>query len=222
MEEDLLRFTKPFFPLQDINILSFQTPPFVDPFTDGNDPPVEDLEKGSIWDNLKLAITAQVKRDGILGDAIQPGETEESVTERAISQIYYDVADFYEWYFNPDDDRSFTVDRLKKEKVPAELISAVAPVVSDGLDAMREVDEIPAGIDVPGLEEHITDTLARYILNWQDWFYLQKEEEDIDNYYEIASFYDEIYNQDEYGALSNLIDDEQYDGVTDVPYIAEQ
>lgn len=178
-------------------------------------------EPNSIWSRLEEVIRAQVKKDGIKPESIQTGETEAQVFENAVSTIYHDVAEFYAWYFNPDDDRSYTLANQKRVDIPPGLRDAVKPVVDDNLDAMREVGEIPAGQDTDGLSDQITDSLSRYILNWQDWYYDRKREEDIDGYFETKSFYDDIYLDGDYGGLTNLLDDNQYDGITDVPYIAE-
>jgi hypothetical protein len=197
------------------NLISFDLTP---------DLPKTEPEDNSIWGKLRAAITSQVQKDGILPDSIQIGEDEAGVEDEAINQIYYDVAEFYYWYFNKDDDRTYYLGIQKPVDIPDSLREAVAPVVKDNLDSMREVGEIPTGQDADGLEQRATDSLSRYILNWQDWWYSQKMEEDVDDYYEQAGFYDSIYLDDDYGDygdLGNLLDNNTYDGVTDVPWIGE-
>lgn len=188
---------------------------------DGNEVPVEPPLDG-IWSKLEEAIRAQVKKDGIKPESIQEGQTEADVLEDAVATIYHDVSEFYAWYFNPDDDRNFILKEQKKVDIPPDLRSVVKSVVDDNLDAMREVDEIPTGQDVPGLDDIITDSLSRYIINWQDWFYDRKREEAIDNYFEQKSFYDDIYREDDYGQLSNLLDENQFDGLSDIPYLTDE
>lgn len=238
-----------FFPLQDINIipfgeevrrlhsfgysdeeildsglLSFAVPVDTvagDNVSDGNEVPVEPPLDG-IWSDLEKAIRAQVKKNGIKADSIQEGQTEAQVFEDAVAVIYHDVSEFYAWYFNPDDDRSYVLINQKSVAVPPELSKAVKPVVDDNLDAMREVDEIPAGKDSVNLDIDITSALSQYIVDWQDWFYDRKREEDIGNYFEQKSFYDDTYLEDDYGQLTNLLDDNQFDGISDVPYLTDE
>lgn len=217
-ESGLLR---EFFPYQDINILSFTVPVDDAPVPDGNEVPNEPALTG-IWANLEKVIRAQVKKDGIKGDSIQPGQTEAQVFEDAVAIIYYDIAELYGWYFNPDDDRSYVIKDQKTVVVPPEVEKAVRAVVDDNLDAMREVDEIPKGKDVEGLNVDITKALSQYIVNWQDWFYDRKREEDIDNYFEEKSFYDDIYLESDYGNEDNVLDANQFDGISDVPYLTKE
>lgn len=238
-----------FFPFQDINIIPFGEFNLVDPLLSFDLTPASVDDEGGaqddesnalegIWSDLEQAIIKVVKADGIRPDSIQEGQTEDQVFEDAVSQIYYDVSEFYDWYFDPEDDRSFFLKTLVSEgnlsnsgsglgqndvkDIPSWLTDAVKPVVDDNLDAMREVDEIPEGQDTEGLDDEITDALSKYILNWQDWYYDRKEEEEIDSYFEQKSFYDDIYLDDDYGDLGNLLDDGQFDGVSDVPYIGEE
>lgn len=210
------------------NITSFQLP------TDFIEIDVEEEKPVGIWKTLRDQIELQVKKDGVKEDAIQPYETKQEFTQRAIDQIYSDVTEFYSWYFNPEDDRTIWVgDKATQNKdiydkpipykneLPKKLREAVKEVVLDNLDAMREADEIPAGQDTTSLEDTVTDNLTRYIVNWTSWYYDRKMLEDIENYFEQKDFYDSIYDEDNYGALGNIIDNSQFDGVTDVPYIAE-
>lgn len=203
-------------------ILSFEIEsPFVDPFVGDNEPPESDASEGDIRDNLKEVIQAQVNKDGIKKEFILPDELEMDVNTDAVAQIYYDVADFYEWYWNKSDDRFFFLQSQKQSAIPSKILDAVKPVVEDNLDAMREVNEIPAGQDTDGLADRISNALSRYIVNWEDWYYERKKEQDLDAYFEQKSFYDDIYRESDYGALTNLLDSEQYDGVSDVPYYSE-
>lgn len=204
----------------DEGILSFTINPTITPSNDFEIPSV-DPELGSIEETLLEAIRAQVKKDGIDPKSIQEGQIEQQVYDDAVAQIYFDVTGFYDWYFNPDDDRPSFLINQDKVVIPSGLRDAVKPVVDDNLEAMREVNEIPTGLDTEGLNDIVTDALSRYILNWEKWYYDRKKEEEIDNYFEQKSFYDEIYIYSDYGQLSNLLDEEQYDGISDVPWIGE-
>lgn len=210
-------------------LLSFvDTPPFVDPFAEADELIEIDPEKNTIWDKLLEIVIKQVKKDGINEDAILPEQIESEVFGDAVSHIYHDVTEFYAWYFNKDDDRSFFLKSQKPSDTDASLEDAVRAVVDDNLDAMREVGEIPAGLDVDGLDDTLVSALSRYVVNWQDWYYDRKKEEEIDNYFDQASFYDEIYidgNNDDgtsYGDLSNILDTNQFDRVSDVPYLSKE
>lgn len=175
-----------------------------------------------IWTTLLDDIQAQVKKDGIKPESIQLGQIESEVLDDAITFIYHDVAEFYDWYFNPDDDRTFFLVHQEGVDIPPALRDDVKAVVDENLDAMREVDEIPVGQDVVGLDDIITDALSRYILNWEGWFYDRKRNEDIENYFEQKSLHDDIYIESDYGDYSNLPDDGQFDGVTDIPYLSKE
>lgn len=207
--------------IYDSGLLSFAVPTDEVNVPDGNEVPVEPPLKG-IWLNLEKAIRAQVTKDGIKADSILPGQTESEVLNDAVTTIYHDVSEFYSWYFNPDDDRSWFLKDQKNVEIPPWLRDAVKPVVDDNLDAMREVGEIPKSKDTPTLSDEITDALSRYILNWQDWFYDRKREEAIDNYFEQKSFYDDIYIDSPYGTEDNILDDNQFDGIGDVPYLSKE
>lgn len=185
-------------------------------------------EPKGIWANLRHAIETQVRRDGIKKDAILPAEIEADVFKRAVDYIYDDVSEFYYWIFNPEDEYG-KYDYIKTQPTKGGRFAgsgynairrAVAPVVEDNLAAMRDADEIPPEQDVEGLSEKITDDLTAYIVNWQDWFYDRKIDDDIDAYYEHMAEHHEIYD-DEYGDLTNRIDNNQFNGETDVPYLSE-
>ena len=202
------------------------------------------LSEPKVNDNLLKVIRDQVTRDGIDEKRISqvPGNKEDpkDVMEDAISTIYNDVNDFYAWYFNSDDDRTIWLGQKASQNfritgngdiqpikwysdVPAKIRDAVKPVVLDNLEAMREVGEIPDGQDTPSLDQIITDNLSKYIRNWAAWYYDRHEIEVVDDYFEILSMYENIYIDDDgYEAtLSNLQDNAQYDGVTDVPFYGE-
>lgn len=172
----------------------------------------------SIWDTLREVIEKQVKKDGIRKDSIQNYEIESDVIEDAVENIYHDVAEFYAWYFNPDDDRSIFTKSQKPVNVLPGLVAAVSPVVDSNLDAMRDVNEIPTGLDGPNLDEQLDASLSRYITNWQDWYYDRKERDAIEGYFELMATHEAVYLDGEYGDLTNILDGNQYDGVTDVPY----
>lgn len=187
-------------------------------------PGFEDLvdENGpqGIWLDLRNAIEARVKKDGVRKDAILPGSNEDYFIQDAVEQIYYDVAEFYYWYFDPEDDRNITMANQKKVEPSPALADAVEPVVLSNLASMRDVDEIPTGLDSPALTEVITKNLVQYIQDWQDWYYDFKEQDAIENYYEIKGFNDAIYYDSDYGDYTN-IDSNVWDGL-DVPYIGEE
>lgn len=199
-------------------LLSFAVP--VDPVPIDTNP-----QPNSIWETLLDAVKKVVSKDGIDPKFILEGETESDIFDGVVSQVYHDVAEFYYWYFSSptDDDRAYN---LKNQDltvdVPTWLTDAVKPVVDENLDAMREVDEIPVGEDVAGLDDAITSSLSRYILNWQTWEYDRLKEAAIDSYFEQKSFYDDIYLDSDYGQLSNLLDDNQFDGYSDVPYLSNE
>lgn len=187
-----------------------------------------------IFLTLKNAIKAQVKLDGIKKASIQNYQTQDDVFNYAVDNIYYDVTGFENWYFGEtDDDFSGRKDFVTFQKVVGPRLNskmydnikkAVGPVVDDGLDAMREIDSLPADQDTPGLADRVTNDLSAYIINWQDWFYDRKEQDALDAYDDVVSEYNSIYidGPDDYGDLSNLLDDSQYDDVSDIPYISEQ
>ncbi len=177
---------------------------------------------GSIWDNLQEVINQVVKRDGIKEDSILPGELEGDVFLDAVSDIYTDVSEFYAWWFNPDDDRSVFIAHQKLVQIPGFIKDAVNPVVLDNLDAMREVGEIPLGSDNDSLGDVITDGLSRYIVNWQSWYYDRKRDQAIDDYFELKSVYEDTYLDGDYGGLNNILDDGQYDGISDIPYLSKE
>lgn len=181
-----------------------------------------------IWSFLRKAIENRVRRDSIKKDAILPGELESDVFEMAVNYIYDDVSEFYYWIFDKEDlfgraDYIRTQPTKGGRFVGSEynaLRKAVASVVDDNLAAMRDASEITPEQDVEGLSEKLTDELTAYIINWQDWFYDRKVDDDIDAYYEFMAAHHEIYD-DEYGDITNRVDNSQYDGVSDIPYLPE-
>jgi hypothetical protein len=187
--------------------------------------PVDD--SGSIWAKLRKAIENQVRKDGVRKDAVLPSEIEADVFKRIVDYIYSDVSEFYYWLFSPQADyygisdyilsQPATGDRYTGEDYDL-MRKAVEPVVEDNLAAMRDANEIPPGQDVEGLSEKITNNLTTYIMNWQDWFYGRKIDDDLDAYDEYQAENASIYTYDDYGDLTNILDNSQYDNETDLPY----
>lgn len=165
-----------------------------------------DIEPGSIWDKLLKAISVQVKKDGIRKDAILPGQSVASVTVNAFENIYYDVSEFFYWYFDSDDARNEFMTTQKKAGILSPLRAAVKPVVKFNLADMRDAELIPYGLDSDKLVDIATDNLTRYILNWQDWYYLRKEDEELEDHLDNKAMYREIYIDSDYGDLTNLGD----------------
>lgn len=172
-------------------------------------------DSSSIWDTLKRAVEKQIKADKIKPSSIQPGETERTVFEDAVENVYYDVSAFYYWIFEKDDERRIFTLNQKPSAVPTWLRNAVEPVVQDNLEAMREVGEIPADRDNQGLEEFLVNTLSRYIVNWEDWYYDRKEQEAYEGYLELISMYRDVYIDTDYGNLTNVTNIED---VEEPPY----
>lgn len=184
-------------------------------------------EPEGIWATLRKAIENQVRKDGIKQDAILPGEIQSDVFKRAVDYIYDDVSEFYYWIFKTDDEFSryqyLQIQPTKGGRFVGRdynaIHKAVEPVVEDNLDAMRDAGEITSEQDVEGLSEKITDQLSAYIMNWQDWFYDRKIDDDIDAYYEYLAEHSSIYEGDDYRDMTNGVDNSQYDGYTDIPYL---
>ncbi len=162
------------------------------------------LEPGSISDKLLKAITTQVKKDGIRKSAILPGQSAASVTVNASENIYFDVSEFYYWYFVPDDERNEFMRSQKKATILSPLRAAVKPVVQNVLVDMRDAELIPEGEDSEALEETVTDNLTRYILNWQDWYYERKEAEELEDHFMALAAYRDIYIDSDYGDITNI------------------
>lgn len=198
----------------DDKLLSFETYPFVEIEAEGDQEPVE----GSIWDNLKDAIRKVVKQHGIKDEAVLPGQTKLGVLEDAIEDIYHDVANPYYWYFNSDDDRANFLTYQKRVNIPLALSETVEKTVQDNLKEMRLVGQIPAGEDGDSLDNIMTDDLSRYILNWEDWYYDRKIDDDIEDYREGQSSYEDIYINSDYGDLSNLLNTEVWDDLDNEPH----
>lgn len=201
------------------DITSFAVPPYIGP---GFDEDEEEAVEEGIWQDLRNAIATQVKNDGITKSRLSAGQNPAYVAEDAVEQIFYDVAEFYSWYFNPDDDRKI-FQLTQKTGASSTLKRAVAPTVADNLEAMKEVGEIPDDQDPELLQDMITDALVDYILNWEDWYYDRMEDELVDDYFYQKEMYDSIYLESDYGDYSNIDgDDEQYDGYSGVPFIGEE
>lgn len=217
-------------------VTSFQVPkgiyPFVDPFV-GDNEPVDEVKEPDSYSKLHFEVEKMVKKDGIDPKIILPYENKQEVIDRAVDTIVDDIVNFYAWYFSDDDRTIWLGDRAKDnltvdghpipwhDQMPESLRKAVEPIVSGLLDEMRDIGDIPEGKDGPELEKIITDNLTKYSANWQAWFYDRKMLEDIDDYFEQADMYDDIYLDDKYGDLTNVLDENQFDRYTDVPYIAE-
>ena len=219
------------------DITSFQVPkgyiPFVDPFQ-GKNEPVEEVEDPESYKKLRFEIEKMVKKDGIDPKIILPYENKEDVMNRAVDTILDDIVNFYAWYFS-DDDRTIWIGSRAKDnqdinghpipwhdQMPESLRKAVEPVVKGLLDEMRDIGDIPEGKDTPDLGKIVTDNLSKYASNWHSWFYDRKMLEDIDDYFEQADFYDEIYLDSDYGSLTNYLNEDEFDRISDVPYIGEQ
>lgn len=175
-----------------------------------------DIEPGSIWDKLLKAITAQVKKDGIRKSAILPGQSVKSVTQNASENIYYDVSEFFYWYFDQEDTRNEFMRRQKQATILSPLRAVVKPIVEFNLKDMRDAELIPAESDNEELADLVTDSLTRYILNWQDWYYTRKEDEELENHLYNKNLYRDIYIDSNYGDYRNLdnymdpdVDDEE-------------
>jgi hypothetical protein len=182
------------------NLLSFVSTADANP--EFSDYPPE-IVPGSIEDKLLKDITALVKKDGIRKDAIYVGETVASVTVNASENIYYDVAEFYNWYFEMDNERKAFMSSQKAATILSPIRAAVKPIVESGLKDLREAELIPADMDSDTLAETVTDDLTRYILNWQDWYYDRKEQEDYEDYWVGKNTYQEIYVNSDYGDFTN-------------------
>lgn len=163
-----------------------------------------DIEPGSIWDKLMKAITAQVKKDGIRKSSILPGQSAASVSYNAEGNIYYDVSEFFYWYFDDEDwaGRNQFLKNQKKATLLSPLRAAVKPVVEANLEDMRDAELIPEGAD--DSVDVVTDNLTRYIMNWQDWYYDRKAQEEEEEHFFNKSLYNEIYIDSEYGDLTNI------------------
>lgn len=166
----------------------------------------DDIEPGSIWDKLFKAITALVKKDGVRKSAILPGQSAASVMKNASENIYYDVSEFFYWYFDIDDwaGRYDFMQTQKKATILSPLRAAVKPVVEFNLKDMQEADLLPEGDMVEDLVDSVTDNLTRYILNWQDWYYDRKDEEEIEEHMFQKALYREIYVDSDYGDMTNI------------------
>lgn len=219
------------------DITSFQVPkgfiPFLDPFTEKNEP-VEEVKDPDNYDKLRFEIEKMVKKDGLDEKIILPYENKDEVMDRAVDTILDDIVNFYAWYFSDDDRTIWIGDRAKDnqdinghpipwhDQMPEGLRKAAEPIVKGLLDEMREIGDIPDGKDTPDLPKTVTDNLSKYASNWHSWFYDRKMLEDIEDYFEQASIYDEMYLEDEYGAITNYLNEDEFDGITDVPYIGEE
>lgn len=181
----------------------------------------------SIWDILRAEIERVVRADVASGagkkkleEMLLSGDTPAYLIEEAVSQIYADVAEFYYWYFDDAHDKAADL-RIHPHAgpTPEGLKNAVKAVVEDNLAEMRlPPSNIPPGLDSPDLGDVVTDKLAGYILNWEDWFWDNYEIEVIEDFYELKAINDEIYREDAYGAMSN--EDEAF--WDDVPYISKE
>lgn len=167
------------------------------------EPSDENIKPGSIWDKLMKAITARVRIDGIRKEAILSGQSAASVTTNAAENIYYDIAEFYDWYFEPEDERYDIMKYQKAATILSPLRAVVKPVVEHNLSDMRDAELIPVDQDSDNLVDTVTDNLTRYILDWQDWYYDRKEQEEIDDYFFDKSLYEAIYSDSDYGDMSN-------------------
>lgn len=173
----------------------------------------EELEPGSDLDKLIKATIAQVKKDGLDSEAILPHQSEATVLQNAAGMMFYDVSEFYNWYFE-DDPRSEFIRNQKPVEVDPKLFDIVNPIVLKALPEMREVGDIPVDQDSDTISYTITNNLCRYIQNWQDWYYERKQEDDEEDYGLRRSYYEDVYVDSDYGDLTNLdnylMDDVEY------------
>lgn len=186
---------------------------------------------GSDTGKLKAAISKIVRTDVRTGagktklqDMLWGDDTPEYLTLLAIQQIYDDVLDFADWYFDRLSDRSIdlnvSTDGLKG--VPESLQKIVLAFVEGELEELRLPPSlIPTGLDSPDLGDVIADKLSGYILTWQDWFWENLRLSRIEDYYELMGVNAETYEDNEYGTLSNSYG-EVLDGLTDVPYLSRE
>lgn len=181
------------------------------------EPPLED----SIWGKLEAAIERYIQTNGYDKRRLKPGEPEEFFLIDAVEQIYYDVSEFYYWYWVPEDPRHIAMAAAINKTSPA-LKKVVGPVVASNLDAMEEADELPAGLDENTLLSTVTNNLVNYIAGWEDWYWDRREEEAAENYYELASMDEDIYYESDYGDATNLTNSEDFDGYSDVPFVSEE
>lgn len=217
-------------------LTSFQVPkgfiPFLDPFK-GDNEPIEEVAEPKGYDKLRFEIKKMVKKDGLDEKIILPYENKEEVMTRAVDTIFDDIVNFYAWYFS-DDDRTIWIGSraadnqdINGNPIPwheafsESLKNATEPIVEGLLEEMREIGDIPDGKDTPDLSSTVTNNLSKYASNWHSWFYDRKMLEDIEDYFEQASVYDEMYLEDEYGDQTNTLNEDEFDGISDVPYIGE-
>lgn len=189
--------------------------------------PISNPDDDSIWGVLKSEIrkyvSSDVKRTGkqALEKVMLPGDTEVDLLDEAAIQLYYDVADFPAWYFNlPSDQWDNLAIALKKPVavLPA-LRSAIADTVNDNIEELLAINQIPDGVYNENLAETIINDLSQHVANWQSWYWEFLKESRIDDYFELKSLKEDIYDDDDYGALSNITDGSIFDGYSDVPYI---
>lgn len=192
---------------------------------------VEPSNPDSILDTLRSGIEKVVRSDVRSGkgktklqEMLWDDDTPEYLTRLAIQQVYDDIIDFSAWYFNRLSDRSIDMNVATEgvNGVPETLRDAVYNYVVDELDQLRlGVSIIPVGVDSPELADTVADKLSKYVITWQEWFWDNLRQERIDDYYELLGVNTELYEDDEYGTLSNSFGN-VLDGVSDVPYISRE
>lgn len=158
----------------------------------------------TIWDTLKAEVEKLVTK--IKPEAVLPGEFAENVLKDAVDNAYYDTAEFFAWYYNPDDERTNYLTPV--DNAPDSLVKAVRATVVDNLPAMADTGEIPEGVE-PNVDE-ITANLVGHIMTWQDWYYDRKKSEDMDTYFERQDDWENLKEttgfDDEAGEIYNEVD----------------
>lgn len=152
-----------------------------------------------IFDTLKKEVAKELKIAGIKDQYVLPDETKDIVMEDAVGNVYDDVANLYDWYFDKTDHR--TKFAHPASDAPEALVNAVRAVVKDDIAAMRDADEISGDVD----EEAVTNDLVGYIVNWQDWYYDRKLVDDWTGYLEDQEDFNELYLESDYGNEKNVL-----------------
>lgn len=165
------------------------------------------------------AVKELVQADGIDPNFILPHENKETVRDDAVREIVSNVSEFENWYFVPTPDDLGLIDSdPRRDRIAALpknlnleanlLVSLVKEIVESNLQELRDFDELPAEPDVDDLIKSLTS----YIVNWQNWYYDYKTQQDQLDWYIDAGLNAELYNG-KYGdrteavGSSNLFDE---------------
>lgn len=154
-----------------------------------------------IWQNLREVIAKSIPKDD----------------PKAVEEVYYDVAGFDAWIFDPYDLR--TEWAQIPDEIPKPLIAVVQPVVEDNLKAMQEVGEIGPSVDIKTLVLPTTYKLVGYIVDWEKWLPDRRKREAYDLYDNLVEIHEDIYTDDNYGDITNIPDNNVYSGsdMDDIP-----